>query len=65
MTLHKIGGIAALFGAAAFLFGFAVFLTVLGPAQYGSAGVDPLGHIAFLAGNRPLMTFFNFVIYIA
>lgn len=65
MSLQKSGGLAALFAAAAFSFGFYIYVAILAPAAYGSASAGPASHIAFLAANQALMATFNFVIYIA
>lgn len=65
MTLQRYGGLAALFEAAAFIFGFAIFFAVLGPARFGAAGVEAVRHVAFLAENRAMMSLFNLVIYVA
>lgn len=63
--LQHIGGLAALFEAAAFVAGFAVFAAVLEPARYGSTAIEPARHIAFLASHQPMMLAWNLVIYVA
>lgn len=65
VTLQRAGGIAALYQAAAFLIGFWVYFTVLGPARYGAADVPAIRHVAFLADRQALLTAWNLVIYIA
>jgi hypothetical protein len=64
-ALQRWGGIAALFAAAAFLFGFWLYFTLLAPAKYGSLSVDAATHVAFLAEHRSLLTVWNLVIYVA
>lgn len=62
-NLQKLGGVAALIEAAAFVVGFALFLTVLVPAGYDS-GDDPVQSVAFLADNQALMYTWNLIIYV-
>jgi len=52
--LQRMGGVAALIMAATFVVGFAVFLTVLMPAGYFDAGVDPVQKAAILADNQAI-----------
>jgi hypothetical protein len=55
-NLQKMGGIAALIGAATNLLGLGVFLTLLAPKGYGSKDLDDPGQIvAFLADNQAIM----------
>lgn len=65
MSLQKSGGLAALFAAAAFIFGLYFYVAILGPAADASNSSGSPTHIAFLEANRGLMTTFNFVIYVA
>jgi len=60
-----MGGLAALFEAAAFVVGFWIFFTLLEPAEYGAADVAAGRHVAFLADNRTILTVWNLVIYVA
>lgn len=60
---QKIGGVAALIQAAAFVVGFALFLTLLIPAGYDS-GNDPLQSVAFLSNNQTTMYIWNLIIYV-
>lgn len=64
-SLQRIGGVAALFEAAAFVFGFYVFATLIEPARYGASDVAATTHIAFLAQHRGFLTLWNLVIYVA
>lgn len=64
-SLQRAGGLASLAAAAAFVVGFVVYVAVLGPAQYGSAAIEPVRHAAFLAQNQLLLTLWNLVIYVA
>ena len=52
--LQRMGGVAALIMAATFVVGFAVFLTVLMPAGYFDARVDPVQKAAILADNQAI-----------
>lgn len=63
--LQRMGGLAALFEASAFVFGFWVFFALLEPAAYGAADVAAARHVAFLADNRAILTVWNLVIYVA
>lgn len=63
--LQRAGGLAALFEATAFLFGFWFYLTVLTPARYGAAEVAAGRHVAFLVDHQSLLSVWNLVIYVA
>ena len=61
-TLQKMGGIAALIGAATNLFALVMFATLLVPKGYGSD--DPGQAVAFLADNQAFMRVFDIIIYL-
>ncbi|MCB0248761.1 MAG: DUF4386 family protein [Anaerolineae bacterium] len=61
-NLQKMGGIAALIGAATNLFALVVFVTLLEPKGYGSD--DPGQIVAFLADNQVIMRAWYIVIYL-
>ncbi len=61
-NLQKMGGIAALIGAATNLFALVFFLTVLAPTGYGSD--DPGQVVAFLADNQAFMRVWYVIIYL-
>jgi len=50
--LQKMGGVAALIMAATFVVGIALLFTLLVPAGYFAADVDPVQNAAFLADNQ-------------
>ncbi len=54
-NLQKMGGIAALIGAATNLLAIGVFLTLLVPKGYGFEDLDPGTTVAFFADNQALM----------
>ena len=60
--MQKMGGIAALIGAATNLLALVVFLTLLAPKGYGSD--DPAQLVAFLADNHAVMRVWYLVIYL-
>ncbi len=60
-TLQKIGGIAALIGAATNLFALGVFIT-LAPKGFGSD--DPGQIVPFLADNQAFMRVWDIIIYL-
>lgn len=62
--LQKMGGVAALVEAAAFVVGFALYFTLLASADYGSLDVDPVQNVAFLADNQAIMYTWNLIIYV-
>jgi hypothetical protein len=53
-NLQKIGGVAALLMAAAWVVGFTVFLGVLTPAGYFDEGVDVVEKMAILVDNQAI-----------
>jgi hypothetical protein len=61
-NLQKMGGIAALIGAATNLYALVMFVTLLVPKGYGSD--DPVQAMAFLAGNQAFMRVFDIIIYL-
>jgi hypothetical protein len=61
-NLQKMGGIAALIGAATNLFALVMFATLLVPKGYGSD--DPSQAVAFLADNQAFMRVFDIIIYL-
>jgi Domain of unknown function (DUF4386) len=63
-NLQRFGAVAAVANACIFIFGFAVYFSLLIPARYGSLSVDPVAHAAFLAKNQSTMYAFNLVIYV-
>ena len=61
-NLLKVGGIAALIGAATNLFALVTLLTLLEPKGYGSD--DPGQVVAFLADNQAIMRVWYIIIYL-
>jgi hypothetical protein len=61
-NLQKLGGIAALIGAATNLFALVTYVTLLAPTGYGSE--DPGQIVAFLAGNQAIMRVWYIIIYL-
>jgi hypothetical protein len=61
-NLQKMGGIAALIGAATNLFALVTYLTVLAATGYGSD--DPGQIVAFLADNQAFMRVWYQIIYL-
>ncbi len=61
-SLQKIGGIAALIGAATNLPAIVVFLAILAPTGYGSD--DPGQVVAFLADNQAFIRVWYLIIYL-
>jgi hypothetical protein len=61
-NLQKMGGIAALIGAATNLFALVTLLTLLEPKGYGSD--DPGQVVAFLADNQALMRVWYQIIWL-
>ena len=61
-TLQKMGGIAALIGAATNLLALVVILAILAPTGYGSD--DPGQIVAFLADNQAIMRVWYIIIYL-
>lgn len=64
LGLRKAGGIAAVLEAATFLFGFALYATLLAPADYGSLAIDPVDNVEFLSDHQALLYLWYFVIYV-
>lgn len=60
--LQRIGGIAALIEAAAFVVGFGLFATVL--SELGGGNLGPVRTVAFLADNTATLYLWNLVIYV-
>lgn len=61
-NLLKMGGIAALIGAATNLFALVIYVTLLEPKGYGSD--DPGKIVAFLVDNQALMRVWDTIIYL-
>ena len=62
--LQKVGGVAALIMAATFVMGIALLFTLLVPAGYFAADVDPVQNAAFLADNQTVMFVWYLTIYV-
>ena len=62
-NLQKMGGIAALIGAATNLLGLGVFVTLLLPRGGDSKG-NPGQYVAFLADNQAIMRVWYVIIYL-
>ncbi len=60
-NLQKMGGLAALINAAAYIVGFALALTYLAPVMNAA---DPAQYVAFLADNQTLMIVWYIIIYL-
>ena len=65
MTPQKMGGIAALTGAATNLLGAVVFAALLTPKGLGSTDSDPGKTVALLADNQGAMRAFYLIIFLA
>lgn len=61
-NLQKLGGIAALIGAATNLFALVTYVTLLAPTGYGSD--DPGQIVAFLTDNQAIMRGWYIIIYL-
>ncbi|HEY5138580.1 MAG TPA: hypothetical protein VIJ25_04595, partial [Methylococcales bacterium] len=61
-NLLKVGGIAALIGAATNLLALVVLLTILAPTGYGSD--DPGQVMAFLVNNQAFIRVWYLIIYL-
>jgi hypothetical protein len=59
-NLRKIGGIAALYCAAAYVFGIVGYLLVVGDVDV----VDPLEQVAYLVDNQAFLYILNLCVYI-
>ncbi len=64
-NLQKIGGIAALIGAATNLLDIVVFVTLLEPKGLDFTNSDPSRIVALLAGNQTAMRLWYQIIYLA
>ena len=62
---QKLGGIAALIGAATNLLGMAVFVTLLAPKGLDFTNSDPSRSAALLAGNQAAIALWYGIIYLA
>lgn len=58
--LQKLGGISALIGAATYIIGFALALTMLAPIL----GASPEEYVAFLVDNQALLVGWHLIIYL-
>jgi len=63
--LQKMGGIAALLGAATTILGAVVYMTLLVPKGFGSENPDPSRIVVLLAGNQATMTLWYQIIWLA
>ena len=63
--LQKIGGIAALLGAATNILGAVVYAVLLVPKGFGSENPDPVQIVALLAGNQAIMRLWLQIIWVA
>jgi len=61
----RMGGIAALIGAATNLLGLVVYAALLAPKGLGSEDADPGKTVALLADNQGAMRAFNQIIFLA
>jgi hypothetical protein len=64
-NLQKMGGIAALIGAATNILGAVVYATLLVPKGFGSENPDPSRIVALLAGNQTTMRLWLQIIWLA
>ena len=64
-TPQRMGGIAALIGAATNLLGAVVFAALLAPKGLGSKDADPGKTVALLVDNQGAMRAFNLIIFLA
>lgn len=62
--LQKLGGVAALLEAGTFIVGFALYLTLLSSANYGSLEIDLSKNVAFLVEYQMLMYIWYLIIYV-
>lgn len=61
---QRAGGWAAMLQAATFVFGFAVYGTVVAGGEYGRLAIDPASHVAFLLDNQLILHAWYAVIYL-
>ena len=59
-----VGASAALICAGTYLFGFALLVTLLAPAGYGSDDIDPAKVVAFATDHHALISIWNLAIYV-
>jgi Domain of unknown function (DUF4386) len=64
-NLQKMGGIAALIGAATIILGAVVYATLLVPKGFGSENPDPSRIVALLADNQATMRLWLQIIWLA
>jgi len=64
-NLQKMGGIAALIGAATIILGAVVYATLLVPKGFGSNNPDPSQIVALLADNQATMRLWLQIIWLA
>ncbi|GGL81760.1 hypothetical protein [Wenxinia marina] len=64
MTLHRIGGLAALICGVTYLVGFALLVTILAPLGFGSGSVDPRAVVDFNDARPGILTAWNSTIYV-
>ena len=64
MTLQRISGVAALAAAATYVYGFWIYFTLLGPAEYGRVDTPASRHVQLLIEHEALMIQWNLVIYV-
>lgn len=60
----RAGGVAALTQAGTFLFGFAIYGTVVADGDYGNPALDPAVNVAFLADHQAVLHVWYAVIYL-
>jgi hypothetical protein len=63
-NLLKMGGIAALIGAATNLFALGVYAALLVPKGFGSEDLDPGQIVALLADNQAIMRVYDQIMYL-
>jgi len=62
-NLQKVGGVAALIGAATNLVAIGMFLTLLAPKGYGSENIAPDQIVTFLADHQTIMHIWYLIIF--
>lgn len=60
----RAGGVAAVVQAATFVFGFAIYGTVIASGDYANPAVAAVRHVAFLADNQVVLQAWYTVIYL-
>ena len=63
-SLQKMGGVAALIGAATYVVGFVLLFGLLVPAGYGSGDGSAVQSVAFLADHQAILYTWNLIIYV-